>query len=111
MSLIRLRSRTHHKVVGTGHFYCPACEQERGYAEKRTVQDSYIFFVIPLGSSEATDEVFIECQTCQKTFTPAVFNLPQNTTGPSAGQRDYSPRASTSGDRPWRRRKWWQFWK
>jgi hypothetical protein len=100
MSLSKLRSRTRQVVVGTGRFYCPSCLNERPYTEKRTVKDYYILFLIPLGGSEPTDEVVIECQECQQTYTPEVFSLPENSAVAQAGQLDYFPKTRKKGDRP-----------
>jgi transcription elongation factor Elf1 len=58
--------------IGTGAFYCPRCQTERGYVRKR-VGTYFTLFFIPIVRVKDHGE-FIECQTCHQKYELTVLD-------------------------------------
>ena len=64
-------SRNREKELGTGHFHCPKCDDERDYVHKRVARYFTLFF-IPLFPIKTVGE-YGECQGCGRAFKPLVL--------------------------------------
>jgi uncharacterized tellurite resistance protein B-like protein len=59
-------------TVSSGTFFCPECQSESSYRQRRVNQNFSLFFVPVLPLSEVAQ--YIECQRCGGTFKPEVLN-------------------------------------
>ncbi len=67
-------SRKRETETATGEFYCPRCQAQRAFKQKR-VDRYFTLFFIPLFRVGQLGE-YVECQTCFTTFKTEVLNLP-----------------------------------
>ena len=66
--------RTRETDVATGEFYCPRCQTQCTFKQKR-VDRYFTLFFIPLFRLGHLGD-YVECQTCLTTYKTDVLNLP-----------------------------------
>ena len=79
------------KVVATGQFYCPSCQQHRTYALHQDQTWGTIFW-IPILLLEKSDH-YVQCVSCHKTYSEAAPQ--QDATG---AQQQFDAKRAREGD-------------
>ena len=74
--------RPHETVVAVGDFYCPHCQAQRGFKQKRVDRYLTLFFISTIRLGRLNE--YVECQTCSSTFNLDVLKLPLDGSAPSS---------------------------
>ena len=61
------------KEIGTGTFYCPKCDAQKPYTQKK-VSKYFTLFFIPLFEINKLGE-YLQCAECNTTYKPEVLNI------------------------------------
>ncbi len=71
------------KDTATGAFFCPHCNCEQPYVQRRVRQHAHLFFipVVPIDSGQE----YVECGGCNGTYKPEVLNF-----DPAAEDRQFN---------------------
>ncbi len=64
-------SKGREKVLSEGEFFCPKCNELKGYKHKR-VSKYFTLYFIPLFETKNLGE-FVECQACKNGFDPQIL--------------------------------------
>ena len=72
--MIIFGTRTRHKKVDEGEFFCPRCQASRHYTRKQATNFFTLYF-IPLIPLKKLGE-YVECETCHMAFPVDVLTAP-----------------------------------
>ena len=64
-------SKGKEKELSRGQFFCPKCNDERLYVQKK-VSKMFTLYFIPLFETKNLGE-FVECQSCRSGFDPKIL--------------------------------------
>lgn len=86
------------KTIDQGEFYCPHCAHERHY-ERKQVKNYFSLYFIPVVPIGDGGEI-IECQTCGRSYAPAVLERKLSKPQPDVARLLNSVRARLEKGQP-----------